>query len=458
MTAKNFKRIYWIVFSAPFVLIITLFTLISLGKLGYMPTFEELENPKLNVATQIITQDTVVLDKLYRAENNRINVGYDELSPYLVNALIATEDIRYHRHSGIDAKGVMRAVFFMGKRGGASTISQQLAKLFYHERPSNVVARIWQKLNEWVIAVKLEKKYTKEEILAMYLNKFDFNNLAIGIKTASQVYYGTTTDSLKLEEAAMLVGMLKNPTLFNPVRERFADTALYRRNVVLAQMMKYNFIEKEIYDSVKTLPLELNFNRVDHNEAVGAYFREYVKRTLMAREPNRKNYWSYQQYKEDSTAWADDPLYGWCRKNIKPSGEPYNLYVDGLKIYTTINYKMQQYAEESIGAHLGGFLQDRFYLENKGNRRAPYDADIEPKVFNESMWRAMRNSQRGRLMRNDGKERKEIIKSFKEEEYPMRIFTWQGDKDTIMTPFDSICITKVYCELVLLLWNQELEK
>ncbi|NBC84553.1 MAG: penicillin-binding protein [Bacteroidetes bacterium] len=439
MTLKSYNRIFWTVFALPFIILITIFTLISLGKLGFMPTFEDLENPKLNVASQLITQDSVVLDKLFLAGNNRINVDYDDLPSHLVKALIATEDIRFHRHSGIDAKGLIRAIFFLGQRGGASTITQQLAKQLFHERSVNFFERVWQKLNEWVIAVKIEKKYTKQEIVALYFNKFDFNNLAIGIKSAAQVYFNKSTDSLDLPESAMLVGMFKNPVLYNPVR--FEDTAQYRRNVVLRQMVKYDYIDKQTYDSIAPIPVELDFRKVDHNEAVGAYFRDYVKRVLTATEPQRRNYYNYSEYQKDSAAWIEDAMYGWCNKNLKPNGEPYNIYKDGLKIYTTLNYQMQIYAEQAVKKHLGEFLQPAFFEEKKGQYKAPFGREVPQSQINQQMWLAMRNSERGRNLRNAGYNKKEIIENFKKE-VEMSVFTWDGDKDTLMTPFDSILYYK----------------
>lgn len=437
MTAKGFNRLLWIIFIVPFVIIIILFSLISLGKLGYMPTFQELENPKMNVASQVITQDSVVMHKLFLPRNNRINVEYNDLSPYVVNALLATEDIRFYKHSGIDARGLARAVFYLGKRGGASTITQQLAKQLFHTPASNFIERLWQKLNEWVIAVKLEKKYTKEEIMAMYLNIFDFNHLAIGIQSASQIYFNTTPDSLLLQEAATLVGMLQNPVLFDPTRDKFYDTTVFRRNMVMHQMVKYNYLEKQIFDSISALPIELHYNKVDHNEGVGVYFREYVKKILMANKPIKQRYYSYDQFVEDSISWLKNPVYGWCNKNLKPNGEPYNIYSDGLKIYTTVNYKMQKYAEEAIEKYIGGYLQDEFFKEKKGQRYAPFPRKIDAKVYNDYMWRYMRTSIRGRRLREQGYKKKEIIENFKKP-VPMTLFSWAGDKDTVLSPYDSI--------------------
>jgi len=435
MTLRGYNRLFWILFSLPFIVLITVFTLISLGKLGFMPTFEDLENPRLNVASQIITQDSVVLDKLFLPQNNRINIEYEELPPHLVKALIATEDIRFYKHSGVDMRGLMRAVFFLGKRGGASTISQQLAKQLFHERSTNLLERVWQKLNEWVIAVKIEKKYTKEEIIALYFNKFDFNNLAIGVKSAAQIYFNKSPDSLSINESALLVGMFKNPVLFNPVR--FPDTSQYRRNIVLGQMVKYNYISEAAYDSLSAKPIELKFRKVDHNDVVGAYFRDYVKKLLTATEPDRRNYYSYEDYKNDSIAWMKDPVYGWCNKNLKATGESYNIFKDGLKIYTTLNYTMQKYAEEAVREHLGNFLQPAFNEEQENYRRPPFDNDIEKEQIERQIWTAMRNSERGRLLRNAGFNKKEIEKRFKNH-VEMTVFSWQGDKDTVMTPLDSI--------------------
>jgi penicillin-binding protein 1A len=299
-----------------------------------MPSFEELENPKNQLATEIISSDGVVLGTYFK--ENRTPVKYEEISPNVINALIATEDIRFYGHSGVDLRAVVRVIVGTGKRGGGSTITQQLAKmLFPREDFSNPISKIVRKLREWVMAIKLERRYTKEEILTMYLNKFDFLYLAVGIKSAAKVYFSTSPDSLKLEQAAMLIGMCKNPSLYNPLRR--PEQTLERRNVVLGQMYKYGFISKEQFDSLKSLPLNIKFQKVDHKEGIATYFREYLRMVLTAKKPERDDYVDPQRYYEDSLDWETNPLYGWCNKNFKPDGTPYDIYKDGLKIYSTID-------------------------------------------------------------------------------------------------------------------------
>lgn len=436
---KKYTRNFWIIFISPFVILFILFFLISEGWLGYMPKFEELENPQIDLAAQVFTEDDELLGKYFLPQNNRTTVTFNELSPHLVNALIATEDIRFYKHSGIDARGLLRAIIFMGRRGGASTITQQLAKQLYHDRSSNIIVRLWQKFNEWVIAVKLEKSYTKEEIIAMYLNQVDFLNLAVGIESASTVYFNTTPDSLKLEEAATLVGMVQNPSVYNPLRR--PELTEKRRNVVLKQLHKYDYIAEEVYDSVRTLPLEVDYQRVDHSEGYGTYFREYLRLVMNARKPERSMYQSYMSYKDDSLDWANDPLFGWCNKNRKPDGTAYNLYNDGLRIYTTINYKMQKYAEEAVNQHLSEYLQPAFNEEKEGRRNAPFSSDLTNEEVDEIMNASMRRSERYRTLRAAGVSMDSIQKSFNTPT-EMRVFTWKGEKDTVMTPWDSIIYYK----------------
>ena len=330
-----------------------IFIFIAKGWIGYMPPVESLENPNYKFATEVFSADGKVLGTYSFSKENRVYVGYDELSPNIINALIATEDVRFARHSGIDAKALFRAILKRGilmqkNAGGGSTITQQLSKQRFSPRADNVMERLFQKPIEWVIAVKLERYYTKEEILTMYLNKFDFLNNAVGIKTASNTYFGCQPSELKPEEAATLVGMCKNPSLYNPLR--YNERSRGRRNVVLDQMCKAHYITQAECDSLKALPLKLDYHRVDHKEGLATYFREYLRGVLGAKEPVKKNYrgWQMQQYYEDSLDWATNPLYGWCAKNKKKDGKPYNLYTDGLKIYTTIDSRMQRYAEEAV--------------------------------------------------------------------------------------------------------------
>lgn len=323
-----------------------------------------------------------VLSRFYQSKNNRVYVGYKEISPYLVQALIATEDARFTEHSGIDVKALFRAIikrglFLQKSAGGGSTITQQLAKLYFSPSADNVLERLFQKPIEWVIAVQLERCYTKEEILNMYLNQFDFLNNAVGIQSAAGIYFGTTPDKLKIEEAATLIGMCKNPSYYNPVRHN--ERSRGRRNTVLNQMYKADYITAAERDSLKNLPLKLKFSRVDHKEGLAPYFCEQLRLMMTARKPVRSDYrgWEQQKFVDDSIAWETNPLYGWCEKNRKADGSKYNIYTDGLKIYTTIDSRMQRYAEEAVREHLGGYLQPRFlFREERAELRSVFPEHI----------------------------------------------------------------------------------
>ncbi len=439
---KRFVQFCWVAFFLGVMSVFTLFVLIANGKIGYMPSIEELENPKSKFATVIYSDDNVELGRFTQAKENRVYSSYDQLSPHVVKALVATEDARFADHSGIDARAVFRVfvktiVLQQKNAGGGSTISQQLAKLLYSPTAENIFERALQKPIEWVIAVELERLYTKEEIINMYLNKFDFNYNAIGIRTASHVYFGKTPTELKVEEAAMLVGMLKNPSLYNPLRRN--EMTRERRNVVIGQMVKAGFLPAAEGDSIKQLPLTLSYNRADHKEGLAPYFREYLRSMLRANKPERKRYasWQGQKFKEDSIAWANDPLFGWCNKNFKSNGEPYDLTTDGLRIYTSINSKMQQYAEEAVVSHLKNTLQPAFYKEKSRQSTAPFSRDLTSKEVKASMDRTMKQSERYIMMSKNGYKHDEIIKTFHEPR-DMQIFTWDGMKDTLMTPYDSI--------------------
>ena len=421
------------------------FAAIAKGKIGYVPPVEELENPNLKFATQIISDDGVTMGTYSYSTDNRIYVGYDDLSPHLVKALIATEDERFAEHSGIDAKALMRAVvkrdILMQKNaGGGSTITQQLAKQFYSEQAGSLWERAMQKPIEWVIAVQLERYYTKEEILTMYLNKFDFLNNAVGIKTASNTYFSKEPKDLSVLEAATLVGMCKNPSYFNP--RRFNERARGRRNVVLGQMVRAGHLTEAEADSLMKEPLELKYRKVDHKEGIATYFREYLRGVLTAKEPDKKAYrgWQMQQYYEDSLAWETDPLYGWCAKNKKKDGSSYNLYTDGLKIFTTIDSRMQRYAEEAVHEHIATKktgLQDRFFRAKGKKPTAPFTNKLSVEEVNAIMDKAMRLTDRYRLMKKAGKSEAEIRKAF-DTPQEMTVFTYQGERDTIMTPMDSL--------------------
>ncbi len=439
---KKFNKYFWILFASPFVVLALLLILAAFGALGYMPDIQTLENPKINLASQVISEDGKILGSFYYRNQNRTFVNYNELPGYVVDALIATEDKRFYNHSGIDAKGLARAViktgFMMNKSsGGGSTISQQLAKLLFHDPPNSFAGRAIQKIKEWIIAVRLEKSYTKEEIIAMYFNQVDFVNEAAGIKSAAQVYFSTMPDSLTIEQGAMLVGMAKNPSYFNPNDSNKIKRVKGRRNVVIDQMRKYHYITREMADSLKGLPLDLKFQRVSHDKGTGTYFREFIRLTLMHKEPRRKDYFDYNVYREDSLKWENDPIYGWCNKNKKPDGKPYNLYTDGLKIYSSINYKMQQYAEEAVKVHLGSFLQPAFFKEKKGSKRAPFSRDLTDEQIQNLLNRAILQSDRGKRMKDQGMSNSQIRNTFKKPVH-MRVYSWKGEIDTVMSPYDSI--------------------
>ena len=418
------------------------FTAIAKGKIGYVPPVEELENPNLKFATQVVSEDGKLMGTWSRSKENRVYVGYEDLSPHLVHALVAPEDVRFEDHSGIDARAFMRAVIkrgiFMQKHaGGGSTITQQLAKQFYSPTADNVMERLLQKPIEWVIAVKLERYYTKEEILTMYLNKFDFLNNAVGIKTAAKTYFAKDPKNLKIEEAATLIGMCKNPSLYNP--RRFNERFRGRRNTVLDQMRKAGFLTQEECDSLQALPLVLKFQPVDHKDGLATYFREYLRGVMTARKPDRSDYrgWQMQKYYEDSLAWKNNPLFGWCAKNKKKDGTNYNIYTDGLKIYTTLDSRMQRYAEEAVSEHVAKYLQPRFFKEKSKKKTAPFTRNLTQEEVNTIMTRAMKQTDRYRIMKEAGYSEAEIRKAF-DTKYEMSVFSYEGEKDTIMTPMDSI--------------------
>ena len=442
MIRKIIKAL-WIFLAVIVLAIVIVFVSISKGWIGYMPPVEELENPSYKFATEIFSEDEKVLGTWSYSKENRVYTAYKDLSPSIINALIATEDVRFVEHSGIDAKALFRAfvkrgLMFQKNAGGGSTLSQQLAKQLFTENVArNTLQRLFQKPIEWVIAVKLERYYTKEEILSMYLNKFDFLNNAVGIKTAAYTYFGCEPKDLKIEEAATLVGMCKNASLYNPVR--FNERSRGRRNVVLEQMRKAGYITDAECDSLQALPLKLTYNRVDHKEGLATYFREYLRGVMTAPKPVRSDYrgWQMQKFYEDSIAWETNPLYGWCAKNKKKDGTNYNIYTDGLKIYTTINSRMQQYAEDAVKEHLGDYLQPIFFKEKEGSKNAPYARSLPEKRVEELLTKAMKQTERYRLMKEAGASEQQIRKAFDTPE-EMTVFSWKGDKDTIMTPMDSI--------------------
>lgn len=414
---KRYLRILWVLVAAPFLLVFLIVFMVSMEWFGPLPHVEDLQNPQINLATEIISSDGKILGKYYA--ENRVNVKFRELSPYLVNGLVATEDARFQEHSGIDLRGLFRVLFrtVIGgdqSGGGGSTISQQLAKmLFPRAKNQSKIDLAMRKIKEWIIAARLEQQYTKEEILTMYINKFDFVNLAVGIKSAAKIYFNTSPDSLKMEQAAMLVGMCKNPALFNPLRRM--DTTLHRRNVVMYQMVKYNYLAQEKYDSLKQLPLGISFQQEDHNLGLAPYLRESLRDNFMEK---------------------------WCAENPKPDGSQYDVYRDGLKIYTTIDSRMQRYAEQAMEEHMKE-IQVKFFKECKQKKNAPFDYSLTKDEVKSIMNSAMKRSERYRVLKTQGANAEEIEKSFNTP-VPMTVFSWKGDFDTTMTPMDSIRYYKTF--------------
>ena len=426
---------FWSIFALGLASIILIFWLITKGALGYLPPLDELQNPKNKFATEVISSDMQLLGRYYRQEN-RVGVNYEDISPNMINALIATEDARYYNHTGIDFKSLLRAIIKMGKAGGGSTITQQLAKQLWSPRANNIFERALQKPIEWVIATKLERLYSKEEILTMYLNQFDFLYNAVGIKSAAQVYFSTTPDQLTIEEAAMLVGMCKNPSMYNPRRR--PERALNRRNTVLDQMCKYGYLSNQECDSLQALPVDIKYQSVDHKQGLAPYFREYLRQVLTAKEPKKSNYseWNAHQYDIDMRLWRENPLYGFCNKNHKPDGTPYDLYHDGLRIYTTIDSRMQKYAEEAVSEHMQD-LQKSFFREKRRKSYAPFSMDLTNEDIDGIMNRSMRQTDRYRGLKKQGMNENDIRKVFNTP-VAMRVFSYDGLIDTTMTPMDSI--------------------
>lgn len=422
------------------------------GYIGYMPPVEGLLNPEDRFASRLFTSDGVEMGRFYQSRNNRVYADYSEISPNVINALIATEDERFMQHSGIDIMALSRVLFKtillrQKNAGGGSTITQQLAKQLYSPESDGLMDRFIQKPVEWAIAVKLERYYTKEEIIKMYLNQFDFLNNAVGIKTAAHVYFNTTPDSLKIEQAAMLVGMAKNPSLYNPARADRKDAAVGRRNVVLQQMLKADLITEAECDSLCALPLEVKFTKVDHKDGIAPYFREAVRLMMQAKEPRRGDYpdWDQQRFVDDSIQWATNPLYGWVEKNPKPDGTKYNIYTDGLRIYTSIDSRMQKYAEEAVIDHLKNTLQPQFDRE-KGSR-GPYttnSAELGQLTPRKLIDRAIRQSERYRVLKNAGMSDAEIMEEF-DKPVDMTVFSYDGGQvQKTMSPRDSVVCQKMF--------------
>jgi len=480
---SKYIKILWILFAIPFVSLFTILFLITIGSFGFMPTFEELENPKTNIATEIYSSDQVLIGKFFK--ENRTIVEFRELSPNVLNALVATEDVRFYEHSGIDMRALARVAkgFLTGRQeGGGSTVTQQLAKNLFPRDTAKYSSKIVKKMNlgvtkfkEWVTAVKLERNYTKQEILAMYLNTVDFGSNAFGIKSAARTFFDTTPDSLSIEQAATLIGVLKAPTRYSPKRN--PERSLVRRNTVLGQIQKYQkelnelhgykIQNKQFYDSLTSTPIKLKYSVQSHTKGIARYFREYLRSMMTKKEPIApekpkkpkklekftKEYDEYKiaynsylrkytRYSSDSIKWADDALYGWCKKNKKPDGTTYDLYRDGIKIYTTINSKMQTYAEEAVTEHMGGYLQPLFYKRHKGRKKAPFSYVLTDKQINNIMISSMKRSERYRVLKN--KMNFDSITQIFNTKTSMRVFSWKGDIDTIMTPMDSIKYYKYF--------------
>jgi len=402
---------------SPVFIIILFVFLVGFGVFGSLPKVDELLNPKNNLATIVYSGDMKILGKYY--SENRVNVAFEKIDKDVVNALIATEDVRYYEHNGVDFKALLRSffgVFTGGNRGGGSTISQQLAKMMFPRERLNKLELVVRKLKEWIIATQLEKYYTKDEILALYLNKFDFLNLAVGIKSAAQIYFNSNQDSLKIEQAAMLVGMAKNPSLFNPIRHN--EICLKRRNVVLNQLVKYGYLSSLKYDSLKVLPLGLSFRPEDHNDGLAPYFREYLR---------------------------DVFLKNWCKSHINSETEaPYNIYKDGLKIYTTIDSRMQNYAEEAVYDHMND-LQKMFSKECLNKKNAPFAWNVSKQEIEGIMNSSVKRSDRYRQLKEDGLSHEKIIEIF-HKPVPMRVYSLRGDIDTILSPYDSIKYYKSFLQ------------
>ncbi|MDE5685988.1 MAG: penicillin-binding protein, partial [Paramuribaculum sp.] len=427
------------------------FVLAYNGIIGYMPDIEELKNPTDKYASILYTADGKEMGRYFQGSGNRVSADFDEISGHVVNALIATEDARFMEHSGIDFRALMRVGFktlLMQDRsaGGGSTLTQQLAKQLYSSQSSNQLSRALQKPIEWMIALKLERFYSKEEIIKMYLNQFDFLYNAVGIRSAAQVYFGKEPKDLNVEEAALLVGMVKNPSIYNPLRN--PERARDRRNVVFDQMVKAGFLTQSEAASLKQQPVEVDFHRVDHKDGIAPYVREQIRYMLRAKKPDRANYRAWEQAKffSDSIEWIRNPLFGWIEKNPKPDGTKYDIYNDGLKIYTSIDSRMQQHAEEAVTQHLGRTLQPAFNREKRGTWGAPYSAnrtEISEVRVKHLINQAIKQTDRWRKLKAAGMEDSEIRKTF-DVPTEMKVFSYAGAIDTVMTPLDSILYHKSF--------------
>ena len=444
-TKKKIIKWFWIILIVPAVAFSLL--LLAVWAFADIPSFEDLENPDSKLATQVLAEDGELLTTFHI--ENRSHVDYSELSPFLVQAAVSTEDARFYKHSGVDFESLARVLFKTllsrdSSQGGGSTITQQLAKTLYPrmEGSSRVpgvrqAKMVWIKLKEWITAVKLERDYTKEEIVTMYLNEVFFGSSAYGVKAAARTFFAKEPKELTVEESATLVGMVNKPTRYNPALN--PDKALVRRNTVIDRMYKAGHLTKAERDSIKQIPIVLSYQVMDHNAGLAPYFRDMLRKYMNAEKPKRSSYQNREDYSVDSLLWQDDMLYGWLTKNTKPDGSRYDLDRDGLRIYTTINYKMQQYAEEAVAEHLGKNLQSAFWRDLRSKKNRPFSNDVDEAVIDRLMQQARRWSDRYRLMKQAGKSESEILASFSVPTQ-MRVFSWDGKGyvDTTMTPDDSI--------------------
>jgi penicillin-binding protein 1A len=446
---KFFVRFLWAILIAGVVTTAVAFYGIREGWIGYMPPIEDLQNPISRYATQVYSADGKIMGTWNYNRENRVLIDYTQLPTSLVQALVATEDVRFYEHSGIDFYALGRAIVkrgLMGQKsaGGGSTITQQLAKQLFTERPAQTtLERVLQKPIEWVIAVELERNYTKDEILTMYLNKFDFLHNAVGIKVAANTYFNKDPKDLTITESATLVGLCKNPSLYNPVR--FPERCRERRNIVLGQMAKAGYISSEQCSQHQAEPMKLNFHVADHKDGIAVYFRDFLRRYMTAKKPVRSDYpsWGGVKYHIDSLNWENDPLYGWCNKNRKKDGSNYSIYTDGLKVYTTIDSRMQKYAEQACYEHVAKYLQPAFNKENRQKSTAPFSNKLTSAEVRNILMRSVRQSDRYRVLKQGGASDEEIDKSFRTK-VPMSVFTYHGEIDTVMTPLDSIRYLKSF--------------
>lgn len=450
LRTQRIIRRMWMCFGGFMAILVILFLLIYNGIIGYMPPIAELKNPTDKFASTLYSSDGQEMGRIYRSKGNRVYVDFDQISKHLSDALIATEDKRFLSHSGIDARAIMRSVvlrIILGKHsaGGGSTITQQLAKQLYTPKTDNIFQRALQKPIEWVIAMKIERYYTKDEIIKMYFNQFDFLNNAVGIKTASHVYFGKAPSDLNVQESAMLVGMCKNPSYYNPLR--YPERAKQRRNTVLALMCSAGYISDAECSSLQATPVELHYHKVNKNDGMAPYFREELRRMMMAKEPHMSDYpeWNRDAFYNDSAEWVNNPLYGWCNKNHKSDGSSYDIYSDGLKIYTTIDSRMQKHLEDAVRKHMGGTLQPSF-LRERGGTRNPYstnEEELPAKQRQQIIKNAIRQTDRYRALKAQGKSENEIMSNFNTPT-DMRLFTYNGEVDRVMTPLDSLLYMKSY--------------